>query len=115
MPSTSSTTVSQITSIFGLAKRRFCRIFSARKRIAAVDHRDLVGEVGEEQRFLDGGVAAADDRDLAVLVEEAVAGGAGRDAEAAELLLGGQVQPVRLRAGRDDQRVAGVGVAAIAV
>ena len=55
--------------------------------VAAVDDRDLGGEVGEEQRLLDGGVAAADDDDLLAPVEEAVAGGAGRDAEALEVLL----------------------------
>ena len=55
--------------------------------VAAVDDGHLRGEMGEEERFLDRGVAAADHHHLAVLVEEAVAGGAGRDAEAAELLL----------------------------
>ena len=41
------------------------------------------------------------------LEEEAVAGGAGRDAVALELLLGRQAQPARLGAGGDDERVAG--------
>ena len=54
---------------------------------AAMDDRDLGGEVGEEQRFLDGGVAAADHHDFLAAVEEAVAGGAGGNAEALELLL----------------------------
>ncbi len=55
--------------------------------IAAVNERDLGGEVGQEQGFLDGGVAAADHDDFLVAIEEAVAGGAGRNAEALELLL----------------------------
>ena len=55
--------------------------------VAAVDQRDLGGEVGQEQRLLDRRVAAADHHDLLAAVEEAVAGGAGRDAEALELLL----------------------------
>ncbi len=58
--------------------------------VAAVHQRDLGGEIGEEQRFLDGGVAAADHDHLLAAIEEAVAGGAGGDAEALELLLGRQ-------------------------
>ena len=46
----------------------------------------LDGEVGEEQRFLDRGVAAADHQHFLAAIEEAVAGGAGGDAEALELL-----------------------------
>ncbi|MNT17150.1 hypothetical protein D3C72_1522870 [compost metagenome] len=53
----------------------------------AVDDRDLLGEVGQEQGLFDRGVAAADDRDLLAAIEEAVAGGAGRDAEALIFLL----------------------------
>ena len=48
------------------------------------------------------------------LVEEAVAGGAGRDAPAAELILRRDAQILGGGAGRDDQRVAGV-VAVVAV
>ena len=55
--------------------------------IAAVDHGDALGEVGQEDRLLDGGVAAADDDHFLALVEEAVAGGAGGDAIALERLL----------------------------
>ena len=46
--------------------------------------------------------------------KRAVAGGAGRDAEALEGLLGRQPEPLRLGAGGDDQRIAGVGGAAVA-
>jgi hypothetical protein len=55
-----------------------------------VDQRHLAGEVGQEQRLFDGGIAAADHHDLLAAIEEAVAGGAGRDAEALELLLAWQ-------------------------
>ena len=72
--------------------------------IAAVDHRHFAGEIGEEQRFFDGRVAAADDQNLLVAIEKAIAGGAGRNAEALELLLGRKVQPLGLGAGADDQR-----------
>ena len=52
--------------------------------VAAVHDRDLGGEVGEVERFLDRGVAAADDHDLLVAEKEAVARGACRHAEALE-------------------------------
>ena len=71
--------------------------------VAPVHHHDRGGELGEEQGFLDGGIAAADDHDLLAAVEEAVAGGAGRDAEALEAGLAFQPQPLGLGAGGDDQ------------
>jgi hypothetical protein len=73
--------------------------------VTAVNHGDGLGEVGQEQGFLDGGVAAADHHDLLAAIEEAVAGGAGRDAEALILSLGGQAQPFGLGAGGDDDRL----------
>ncbi len=83
--------------------------------VAAMHDGDLGGEVGEKQRFLDRGVAAADHQYLFVLVEEAVAGGAGGDAVALELLLGRQIEPARLRAGGDDDRVCHISIAGVAV
>ena len=77
--------------------------------------RHLGGEIGEEQRLLDRGIAAADHQDFLAAIEEAVAGGAGRHAVAAEFLLRRQIEPARLRAGREDQRVGEVDVAGIAV
>ena len=62
--------------------------------VAAMHDRDLGGEIGEVERLLDRGVAAADDHDLLVAEEEAVAGGAGRHAEALECLLGRQPEPL---------------------
>ena len=76
--------------------------------VAAVHEGDLAADVGEIQRFLDCGVAAADDRDVLLAEEEAVAGRAGRYALALEVLLGTDAQILRGRSGRDDQRVAGV-------
>jgi len=71
---------------------------------AAIDDRDLGGEAREEKGFFHGGVAAADDGDLFAGGEEAVAGGAGADAEADECLLGRQAQPTCRSAGGDDER-----------
>ncbi len=83
--------------------------------IAAMHDDHLAREVGEEDRLLDGRVAAADDHDFLALVEEAVAGRARRDAVALERLLALDAEPARLRAGRDDQRVARVVIAGIAL
>ena len=103
-----------MTLIFALANSRSWRIFSARKRIAAVDQGDVMAVVGEVQRFLDRGVAAADHRDFLAAVEEAVAGRAGRRAPALHMLFGRQAEPLGLRAGGDDQRVGEILRAAVA-
>lgn len=57
--------------------------------IAAVYYVNLRADIGEEQRVLKGGVAAAGDGDGAVLVEGAVADCAVADAVAGELVLRG--------------------------
>src|SRR3982751_517381 len=85
------------------------------ERLASVDDRHALSNVGEIESLLDRRVAAADDRHVAVAEEEPVAGGAGRDAEAAELLLARKIEPLRLRSGGDDQRVAGVDLAAVSL
>src|SRR5690606_20432482 len=82
--------------------------------VAAVDQDDLGGKIGEEERFLDRGIAAANDQHFLVAIEKAIAGGAGGDAEALELLLAGQAQPLGLGAGGDDYAVGGIDIAAIA-
>src|SRR3546814_3223036 len=69
---------------------------------------DLARDVGQVQRFFDRGVAAADHGHVLLLVEEAVAGRAGGNAAALELLLRLQPQVLRRGAGGDDQRVGGV-------
>jgi hypothetical protein len=82
--------------------------------IAAMHDRHLRGEVGEEQRFLDRGIAAADHDHFLSPVEEAVAGRAGRDAKALELFFGSDAEPARLRAGGEDHGFRQVNVAAVA-
>jgi hypothetical protein len=79
--------------------------------LAAVDDRHAVRELGEEVRLLHRGVAAAHHQDVLPLVEEPVAGGAGRDAAhgRAEVELVLEAQPLGARAGRDHQRVGGHG------
>jgi hypothetical protein len=68
-----------------------------------VDHRDARGEPAEERRLLQRGVAAADDRDVLVAEEEAVAGGAPGHAVAGQPLLAGHVElPVGRTCGEDD-------------
>ena len=85
--------------------------------VAAVDDGDLGAEPGQEDRLLHGGVAAADDGDVVVPEEEAVAGGARRDAVAEQALLVGDAEHEGAGAGGDDERVGerrglvGVGVA----
>jgi hypothetical protein len=54
------------------------------QRVAAMDEGDLGGDVREIQRLFDRRIAPADDGDLLVTVEKAVAGGAGRDTASAE-------------------------------
>ena len=77
--------------------------------LGAVDEGDLGGEAGEEERFLHGTVAAADDRDLLAGGEESVAGGAGADAVADKRLLGGEVEPAGAGSGGDDEGAGGGG------
>ncbi len=78
-----------------------------------MDQVHLRGDVRQVERFLNRRVAAANNRDFLVTVEETVAGGAGRDAAAFECLFRRQAQVAGRRAGRHDQRIAGV-LAAIA-
>ena len=58
-------------------------------------------------------VAAADDDHVLAAIEEAVAGGAGRNAKALKCCSLGDAQPFGLGAGGDDQRIGGVFGAAI--
>ncbi len=82
--------------------------------IAAMHDGHLRGEVGQEQRFLDRGVAAADHDDFLAAVEEAVAGRAGRDAKALEFFFRRRAEPARLRAGGEDHGFGEIDVAAVA-
>ncbi|OMP12962.1 hypothetical protein COLO4_02517 [Corchorus olitorius] len=74
--------------------------------VAAVDERDLAGDVGQVQRFFHGGVAATHHGHFLALVEEAVARCAGGHAAASKGFFRRQPQILGRSAGGDDQRVA---------
>lgn len=69
--------------------------------------RHRLGDIRQVERFLDRGIAAADHDHILVAIEEAVAGGAGGDAETLEMLLALDAEPFGLGAGRDDDRLGG--------
>jgi hypothetical protein len=69
----------------------------------------MAGNISQVKCFLNGCIAAADDGDRLVAVEKAIAGGAGRNALAHEFFFGGQAKILGRCAGRDNQRVAGIG------
>src|SRR5882762_5392510 len=87
LPSTSSTVWFQITAILPAVEEALYL-----SHIAPVHERDVLRDVRQIQRLLDRGVAAAHHRHALVAEEEAVAGGARRDATAAEALLRRQPQ-----------------------
>ena len=71
--------------------------------VAPVDDRDLGGELRQEEGFLHRRVTAADDHDLAVAIEGAVAGRAVRDAAAVKCPLRLEPElPCRGAGGDDD-------------
>ena len=96
--------------MFGMSEKPILQDLLGAQRIAAVDQSDVMTVVGHVERFLDRGIAAADHDHLLAAVEEAVAGRAGGDPLPLQQLLGRQVQPARLRAGRDHERVAEIEV-----
>ena len=69
-------------------------------------------ELGDEDRVLHRGVAAADHRDVLALEEGAVADAAGGDAPAAELHLAGDAEALGLGAHREDDAAGAVLVVA---
>ena len=73
--------------------------------IAPVHDGDVLGEMGEVERLLDRRIAAADHEHRFAAEEEAVAGRAGRDAEAPEGVLARQVEPFGARPGRQNDGV----------
>ena len=77
--------------------------------------RHLARDLSQIERLFDRGVAAADHDHILAAIEKAVAGRAGRDAVAAEGLLGRDAEPARLGPRRDDQSIAGIGRAAVAM
>ena len=82
--------------------------------VAPVDEGHAPRVVCQIDRFLDRGIAAADDDHLLVSEKEPVAGRAGRHAKPAEFRLARHAEPARLRAGRDNDRLADIAVARIA-
>ena len=107
-PWISSTAEFQANSIFGSANARSCMIFEARSSSRRCDQRHLAAEAGQEGRLLDGGVAAADDRDVLLAEEEAVAGRAPGDAVAGEPVLALDAELAVARAGGQDHRAGAV-------
>ena len=71
-------------------------------------------EVCQEQRFLDRGVAAADHEHFLAAIEKAVAGRAGGDAVALELLLGRKIEPARLCTGREHHGIREIDITRVA-
>jgi hypothetical protein len=69
-----------------------------------MDDRDLVAEASEEERLLECGIPAADDEDVLVAEEGAVARCAGRHAVVLEPLFGLEPEPASARTGGDDHR-----------
>jgi hypothetical protein len=96
-------------------EQAFLHYFLGPQFVTPMDQRDLAGEIGQEQCFLDGGVAAADHEDFFLAVEESIARGASRHAKSLEFLFGFKPQPFRTRARRDDDAIRRVNGTAIAL
>ena len=102
------------TEIFGILVQPLLEYALGAEAVAPVHDRHLGGEIGEKQRLLDCGIAAADHQHLFAPIEEAVAGGAGGNAVAAKLLFRRQVEPARLGAGGENEAVGQIDIAGIA-
>ena len=100
----SSTTYGVRKSMFSVLLRPLEHDLRGAELVAAVHDRHARGELGEEERLLHRGVAAADDHGRLVLVERGVAGRAVGHAAAAELLLAGHAELLVLGAHREDDR-----------
>ena len=92
-----------MNSILGFALRAIEHDFRGAERIAAMHECDVTAEACEEVGLFHGGIAAAHHHDLFVAIKEAIAGGAGTDTVADQLLFGGQIEPAGLGAGSDDE------------
>ena len=92
-------------SIFGFAKARSCKNGAGPQLVATVDHVHVGGVARDEETLVQGRVAATDDRDVHVLEEGGVTGGAVGDAVAGEPVLAGDVEAVVVGAGGDDDRL----------
>ncbi|ENN87883.1 hypothetical protein RHSP_48695 [Rhizobium freirei PRF 81] len=96
-----------------LGKQAFLQDLFRAEGIAAMHHGHRFGDVGQIERFLDGAVAAADHDHVLVAIEEAVAGGAGGNAEALKMLFALDAEPLRLGASGYDERIGGPDLAAV--
>ena len=114
MPTISSTTAVPDDVDLRIAEQPVLQNLLGAQLVAPVHERDPARVVGQIDRLLDRGVAAADDDHLLVAEKEPVAGRAGRHAKPAKRRLAGHAEPARLRAGRDDDRLADIAVARIA-
>ena len=83
-------------------------IFSSAILVAAVDHVNLGGDTGKIDGLFNCGVAAADDGNFLVAVEETVAGCAGGNAFALEFFFTGKTEILSAGAGSNNQSVASV-------
>ena len=95
-------------AVLGLVEQLVLEDLLRAQLVATVDQVDFLGDVGQVQRFLDGGIAAADHADHLVAVEEAVAGGAGGNALAHEGFFRRHAQVLRGGTGGNDQCIAGI-------
>ena len=95
-------------SIFGLANARSCMIFDARSASRRWIRVTLAANLVRNVASSMARVAAADDGDLLAAEEEAVAGGARRQAVAEQPALGLEAEHQALGAGRHDDGVGGV-------
>ena len=68
----------------------------------------MAGDIGKVERFLNRGIAAADDRNRLVPVKEAITRRAGRYTLAHESRLAWQPEILRARPSRDDNRIGGI-------
>ena len=108
VPSTSASSVFHIDVDLRIGEQALLQDLLGAQHATAMHERHPRGDIGEVHRLLDGGIAAADHDHLLAAEEEAVAGGAGRDAKALEVLLRRQAEPAGLRAGGDDEGVGSV-------
>src|SRR5207248_241516 len=97
-----------------VAEQPFLQDLFCPQRVPAMNEGDLPRVIGQVYRFLDGGIAAADDHDILAAKEEPVAGRASRNAKATVDLLARNAEPARLRAGRDDHGVTDIDIPRIA-
>src|SRR5690606_32104825 len=93
---------------FSLGKQFVLQDFFCAQAVTTVNQCDMGSDIGQIQCFFNSGIAAADDCDRLVAVEETVTGGAGADAAAHKCLLGRQSQILGGSTSSNDQRITGV-------